>query len=83
VRWTKDEVRAFRDRDWAAFERVPVVPDQRQSEELAASLYEQVRAAVPGWPSPLDREQDLNDHIRLVELFSRIRRAQRRCNDPR
>jgi hypothetical protein len=81
VRWKKEDVRAFRDRDWAAFERTPVVLDAGRSEELAGSLYEQVRAAVPGWPTASDREEDLIAHIRLVELFSRIRRAERRRVD--
>ncbi|HZO15013.1 MAG TPA: hypothetical protein VFB62_17175 [Polyangiaceae bacterium] len=83
MRWKPEDVRAFLDRDWAAFERAPVVLDPAQSEALAGSLYDQVRAAVPNWPTPSDRDQDLIAHLRLVEIFSRISRAKRRVIDPR
>jgi hypothetical protein len=82
VRWKTEDVRAFRDRDWAAFERAPVVLGPGQSEALASSLYEQLRAAIPGWPSRADREDDYRHHVRMVALFERIH-AERGREDAR
>lgn len=76
--WTKESVLAFRDRDWNRFERTPVERSARSSELISASLYEQVRAAIPGWPTRSDRDEDLAAHLRLVELFTRIDDARRR-----
>jgi hypothetical protein len=83
VRWKEKDVRAFRDRDWDAFVRAPLGIDSSRSEALADSLYRQVRAANPGWPSHRDRERDLAAHIRLSELFARVFDAQRGRVDPR
>lgn len=78
MRWNKEAVRAFQDRDWNLFERAPLKLDSARSQELAGSLYEQIRAANPDWPTPLDRDQDLAAHLHLVEVFARIHDAQRR-----
>lgn len=83
MRWSKEHVRAYRDRDWSAFERAPVKLDATRHEALAASLYEQVRAAVPGWPTREQRDEDLAAHLMLVTVFDRIRDAQRSSDDPR
>lgn len=83
MRLKAEDVRAYTDRDWGAFDRAPVVLDPGRSTELAGSLYEQIRAAVPGWPSAASRQEDLTAHLRLVEIFSRIYCAQRRRLDPR
>jgi hypothetical protein len=83
VAWKPDEVRAFRERDWNAFERAPVTRDAAASEAIAMALYEEVRAAQPGWPSAAERDDDLRAHLRLVELFDRVHDARRRRRDAR
>ena len=83
MRFRAKDVRAFRDRDWSAFERSEPVLSADRSEALAASLYEQVRAARPDWPTVVDRDEDLAAHLRLVEVFARIRSAGRRSVDAR
>ncbi len=77
MRWDPADVRAFRDRDWSAFERHPVPLDPRQSHALAGELYAQVRASVPGWPTEQDRDRDLAAHVALVSIFARVHDA--RC----
>jgi hypothetical protein len=82
--WKPVDVRAYRDRDWGAFERAPrIVLDAARSTALAGALYEEVRAAIPGWPTGADRDEDLRVHVRLVETFARIHDAERRRVDPR
>lgn len=74
-------MRAFRDRAFAAFERHPGPHDPRRAHGLAAALYEQLRAAVPGWPTPRDREEDLAAHVALKEKLTRIHDAGRGRRD--
>lgn len=81
--WKREDVQAFRDRDWRAFERAPVASSPARAEELADSLHRQVRAMVPGWPTPTDRDEDLEAHVRLVRIFRRAHHAQRRGVDTR
>jgi hypothetical protein len=83
VRWKREDVKAYRDRDWEAFERAPVEQDSTANMALAASLYEQLRRTVSGWPSDADRAEDLAQHVRMSELFARIHRAQRSRGDNR
>jgi hypothetical protein len=33
---------------------------------VACALYEEMRARRPDWPSPEERAQDLEDHVRLA-----------------
>lgn len=54
-----------------------------RAEALADSLYRQVRAAVPGWPTATDRDEDLEAHLRLVRIFRRAHDARRRGVDTR
>jgi hypothetical protein len=83
VRFSTEDLLAFRDRDWALFERTAPVLSSARSAALAASLYEEMRIARPDWPTPDDREEDLSAHLRLIENFARIARAGRRGVDPR
>lgn len=83
VGWKREDVRAYRDRDWGAFERAPVPMTPTRARALAESLYRQVRAAVPGWPTAAERDEDLAAHIRLARLFREAHHAQRRGIDPR
>jgi hypothetical protein len=82
VRWSKEDVLAYRSRDWSAFERAPAPCDGPRRQALAGSLYEQVREAVPDWPTATDRDEDLAAHVRLAGLFDRICDAQRSSSRP-
>ena len=81
--WKPEDVRTFVSRDWDAFERAPIVLDSARSAALAGSLYANLRAARPDWPTAADRDDDLRAHLRLAEIFSRIHDAKRRDVDPR
>ncbi len=80
VQWRKEDVRAFRERNWDAFERAAIPLESRTSGRLAADLYEQIRRAQPAWPTQEDRDSDLAAHIRLSETFRRIFDAWRRLD---
>jgi hypothetical protein len=81
--WKKEDVLAFRDRDWSAFERAPVTRDPQSCIRLAGSLHAQVRHACPDWPTDDERAADLDAHVRLSETFRRIFDAQRSGRGPR
>lgn len=80
-----DAVRSFLSRDWAAAsedkerywaafksERGPAA-----GLRIASALREQVRRARPDWPSESERREDLETHLRLIEVLGRVRRGPR------
>ena len=42
--------------------------------ELGEALRAHAVATQPGWPTAEDREQDLEDHLRFLELVDRVNR---------
>lgn len=69
---------AFVRRDWALLAHTPVVRSSGESIALAGSLFDQLRAAIPSWPSEQEREEDLQTHIRVSSLLHRAHEERRR-----
>jgi len=42
--------------------------------ELGEALRAHAVATQPGWPTEADRRQDLEDHLRFLELIDRVNR---------
>jgi hypothetical protein len=69
-RW--DEARAAKDDYWARrIDRLG--PDEAL--RVADELRRQAAVDVPGWPTELDRADDLAAHVRLSQVLRRANRA--------
>jgi hypothetical protein len=74
------DIRAFVNRDWALIEQAKEDQWLEQSREmtpsaaiqLAAGLFQYVKAVKPDWPNPEEREADLASHFRVLELLRRV-----------
>lgn len=77
-----DAIRAFAERDWDAMardkERYWAEWKRRHGAtagmRVADALRAQVRRARPDWPSDQERAEDLEMHLRIIEVVRRARR---------
>ena len=76
-----DHIREYANRDWGLVEQIK---DEcwleakreygpEESLRIAADLYEHVVAVRPDWPDEEERRADLEAHIRLAELLTRVK----------
>ena len=78
-----DAIRAFARRDRREVESLKLrfhaeefhARGPRASMEASRALYEHTRRARPDWPTPYDREQDLEHHIHHKRLLDRASRS--------
>ena len=72
-----DGLRRMLDRDWTALREDKLAswrartPLERM--EAGAALRSHVQRVRPDWPTPADRREDLEHHVRDRQLFSRLR----------
>jgi hypothetical protein len=70
---TKSEVESFLGRDWASVQRLKADFWAEQKQRLTPEeilrvgeeLWQTARQLHPDWPSPEDRREDLETHIRV------------------
>jgi len=76
-----DDVRAFAGRDWSAMARDKerywrdwkLEHGAAGGLEVAEALRVHARAARPDWPSESERREDLETHLRIIEVIRRAR----------
>lgn len=75
-----DHLRDFMNRDWAASARAKEEAWLSFKQEhgpaggvrVADELRRQARLARPDWPSERERQEDMEMHLRLIEIFRRV-----------
>lgn len=80
-----EAVRAFVSRDWRSLSQdkerywasYKVENGPASGIRIASALRAQVRRARPDWPSAEERREDLDTHLRLIEVIRRAGRASR------
>ena len=80
---TKSKVQAYLQRDWGALEKASHSFWRKRLRKLgppegirvADELWRQARAQHPNWPDQATRQEDLEAHVRLSEIFRKVARA--------
>ncbi len=81
----RDRVRAFLDHDWRAAEshkerywaEWKTKHGPAAGLRVAEALRAHARSARPDWPSEAERREDLETHLRLIEVIGRVGRVAR------
>ncbi len=73
--------KAFVSTDFSLFERENAAHFESlrseapgRASEIAEALRKHAIATQPGWPAAEDRQRDLEDHLRFLELVDRVNR---------